>query len=166
MPSNVQPETFTTWMREVERRLRLCESGNRLVVEQYVAITPPNTFQETNDATGEIMWQFRIGQVIGDAISVTLYVEDAPGEVAGIRLLVGTSACDELVLSAGYTGAIRFDWIVPGLDALIGSRGVQILVEARRVSGGGKVKVYAPFTILHGPSYEFGATTGGNGRTI
>ena len=164
MPSNLQPETFTTWMREVERRLRLCESGNRLVVQQYGAIVEPNTFVETNDPTGERLWEFRIGQIIGDAVSVELYIEDVAGEVGGVRLTTATQACDELVLTAGYEGRVRFDWIVPGLT--VGDRGPIIYVEARRISGPGKVKVFVPQVVLHGQSFEFDATTDGNGREL
>ena len=38
MPENLQPETLTTWMRDVERRLRAVESAPKLLTTQYGAL--------------------------------------------------------------------------------------------------------------------------------
>lgn len=164
MPDNLQPETMSTWMRDVERRLRAMETRNRLTVQQFGAIVPPNTYAETNDPAGERLWEFRIGQVIADAVSVEFYVDEAAGETGGVRLATTTHATDELVLPVGYEGLVRFDWIVPNMT--VGERSKLIYIEGRRIAGGGQLRIFVPQVVLHGQAYEFDATSTGNGRTI
>jgi hypothetical protein len=169
MPENVQPETMATWMRDVERRLRLAESGNRAVIQQYGALVPPNTLQILNDAAWTPMWEFRMGRVIADAVSVQVVITTTAGTTAQVRLADAANGwtTDSVTVGPADSKLCAFDWIVPNLlEVYLNQPGPLIYVEARRTGGAGVTSVFLPQVALQGSSYDLDATANGNPRTL
>lgn len=168
MPENLQPETMSTWMRDVERRLRAMETRNRLQNVQYGAVVEPNTLVTVTDAAFTGAWEFRMGQVITDAVSVRVIVSTQVGTTAEVRLreVQNGWTTDAVTVPAASSEQCAFDWTIPNLDLYLGGPAPLIYVEARRTAGAGNVFVYLPQVVLQAPSYDIGATSNGNPRTI
>jgi hypothetical protein len=167
MPENVQPETMATWMRDVERRLRLAESGNRGVIQQYGAIVEPNTYVTVGGAISQ-PWEFRIGRVIADAVSVRVVVSTGAGTTTEVRLRNPDTGdvTDPATVGPAESKVCAFDWAVPDMLIALGQTGPLIYVEVQRVSGANNTLVYVPQVALQGSSYDLEATADGNPRTL
>lgn len=168
MPDNLQPETMSTWMRDVERRLRAMETRNRLQTVQYGAVVEPNTLVTVTDAAYVGAWEFRMGQVIADAVSVRVVVTTQVGTTAQVRLREVQNGwfTDPVTVPAATSEQCAFDWSIPNLDLYLGTPGPLVYVEARRTAGAGNVFVYLPQVVLQAASYDIGATSTGNPRLL
>jgi|688.fasta_scaffold1137836_2 hypothetical protein len=168
MPENLQPETMSTWMRDVERRLRGVELNPKFPIQQYGAVVPPNTLATFNNAAWTPVWEFRLGYVFADAVSVRVVVTTTPGTTTEIRLRDNTYSNTTSVVSIppNTSEQCAFDWIVPNLFIFMRTTGPIIYVEARRTGGTDDTYVYIPQVALQAQSTVIGATSDGNARTV
>lgn len=167
MPENLQPESMSTWMRDVDKRLAAVERPSRLSTVQYTNVTEPNQQVAVTSATFVVAWEFNLSQVVADAVSVAAIVDTSLGATAELRVRASTFGIpntDPVTLNTGLQEAIRFDWIVP--EAFPGQTGVFIQLQARRTAGAGNVIVFKPYIAMQVPSYEVDATDDGNGRIL
>lgn len=166
MPENLQPESMSTWMRDVERRLAAVERPSRLSTVQYTGVTQDNVYV-TPDATWSVMWEFNLSLVVADAVSVASVVQTQSDVVLELRLQAntsGTPTTDVLTFPVATQDVVRFDWLVPNLTP--GLSGIYIQLQARQIAGGGIGGVYTPIVAMQVPSYEVDAEADGNPRII
>jgi len=168
MAENLQPESMSTWMRGIEKRLVAVERPSRLSTVQYTSIVAPNTFTQATNTAYTVMWEFNLSLVVADAVSVAAVVNTNPGATLNLRLKANTSGTPTtavLAFPANTQDVVRFDWLVPNLD--IGLTGVYIQLEAQHTNGGvGNAGVYVPIIAMQVPSYEVDAAADGNPRIV
>ena len=168
MAENLQPESMSTWMRDVERRLAAVERPTRLSTVQYTTSVEPNTAVTTTSATFETVWEFALSQVVADAVSMQSIVVTAAGTSGEFRLRANPAGTalftDVATVGAADEKRVRFDWLVP--DLVIGSRGILIQLQARRTAGAGSVFVYNPTIAMQAPSFEINADSDGNPQVL
>ena len=169
MPENLQPESMSTWMRDVERRLAQVERPSRLSTVQYTTPVEPNTSVAVTSATFVTVWEFALSRVVADAIQMQSVVVTDAGTSGEFRLKVNPVGAtfnytDLASMGAGIQRRVRFSWLVP--DLVLGSSGILIQFQARRTAGAGNVVVFNPTMALQAPSYEIDAEVGGNPEVL
>jgi len=168
MSENLQPESMQSWMRSVEKRLAAVERPARLSTVQYGSILQPNTSVNVTSGTYTSVWEFNLGLVVADAVSVRAILSNEPGTTSQARLFApntaGTPTTSDASVPAGASRVVVFDWLVPGVT--LGNFGVLMQLQVRRSGGSGNVVVFNPFVALQAPSYSINATADGNPRVL
>ena len=169
----IQPEDMSTWMRDVERRLRGVESGAKLLTVQYSRLRQTQTYVAVTSAGFTSCWEIPISRIVNDALQVGItvtadantngecqvYAFSSPGGV------LNGLATASITITGGATGAQKYmewDWQVPGMDALLGGGGGTIFqIRAKRTSGTGNINVYDPDLAMQCSAFSIGATSTG-----
>lgn len=163
MPENLQPESMSSWMRDVERRLAAVERPSRLSIVDYTTVSQPNVSVNVTSGTYAVVWEFSISSVVADSVSLAAVVITDPSTTANLRLVANTAGIpvtDVATVAANSQKIVRFDWLVPSMN--IGSSGVLIQLEARRASGVGNVAVFQPLVAMQIPAFIWNAEADGN----
>jgi hypothetical protein len=165
MPDNLQPETLTTWMRDVERRLRAVESAPKLLTTQYGSVRKQSdAFVAVTSGTFAVTWEVGISQIVNDSLYVELTVVTAAGTTGEVRLkaasIAGPPVTAVASIPAGVQRFVKFAWLVPDLP--IGDNGLLFQVEARRTAGAGAVNVFYPDSFMAVSGFQFDADATGN----
>lgn len=160
MPENLQPETMSTWMRDVERRLRAMESRSVPVGMPLVpydlseAVTVTNTTAVTAQRVvvpyagrGAL----RVGMVVAatGSANITLQSLDVPSYPT-------TSTWS---FSGTATGLLTFNWDIS--DWVVIGAPLTIRVQALVTNGGDSMVVYPPLGFEADPAL-IGATSDGD----
>lgn len=165
MPDNLQPETLTTWMRDVERRLRAVESAPKLLTAQYGSVRKQSdAFVAVTSGSFVIPWEVGVSQIVNDSFLVEMTVVTAAGTTGEVRLFApsvsGTPVTAVASVPAGVQRFLKFAWLVP--DMVLGQNGLLFQVQARRTAGAGAVNVYYPDAFMAVSGFQFDADTTGN----
>jgi len=169
MPDNLQPETLTTWMRDVERRLRAVESAPKLLTAQYGGIRKQSDAAvAVTSSTFVVTWEVGISQIVNDSLYVELTVVTGSGTTGEVRLkaasISGPPVTSVASIPAGVQRFVKFAWLVPDLP--IGDNGLLFQVEARRTGGSGNVSVFYPDSFMAVSGFQFDADNNGNVTVI
>jgi hypothetical protein len=165
MAENLQPETLTTWMRDVERRLRAVESAPKLLTAQYGSVRKQSdAFVAVTSATFVITWEVGVSQIVNDSFLVQTTVVADAGTTGEVRLYApsvsGTPVTAVASIPAGVQRFVRFAWLVP--DMIVGTNTALFQVQARRTAGAGAVNVFYPDAFMAVSGFEFDADNNGN----
>jgi len=162
MPSSLHPENLSTWMADVERRLRAVEAGRGQRIVQHGNVVPPNLFIPVTElgVVGIAAWECFVNQVEADSLYVRLVVTVA-GETTGRIYLRATyedaivGQTSEAVVAApagpGKQFVVRFRWAPPPEAWVTGARLVRIEIMAFRQAGP-VVNVYYPTIFMQMPT--------------
>lgn len=171
MAENLQPESMSTWMKGVERRLAALErpkaSGSAAL--QIPMIDDPFNIKTISSSSFATAWQITIPVPVGDAISVQFdcnVLGTTPA--AAVKLVTFNDETDELALNSGPQ-TVQFDWSPPDLEDYLqvgGDSPFYVYVTAKYTAGGSGVQVIRPARVIHGSSVDFDAAADGNGRII
>ena len=159
MPENLQPETMSTWMRDVERRLRAVESrsvpvGTPLQIffdsETVTSTSPTLAFVLGIPYTGRFGVHVTMGLTIAGSAEITLTAQPTqPTETDSSTFsFTGTA-----------TGSLSFNWDLTGVAAI--GDFLNIAVYASVTTGGDSVVVFPPWGYEADPAF-INATTDGN----
>jgi len=164
VPENLQPESMTTWMRDVERRLRAVESAPKLLTQQYGSVRKQSDAAvNVTSSTFIPVWEIGLSEVVNDALFAQIVAVTSVGTVGEIRLknFIGiTPVTDAATIPSGLQRTAQFAWLPPLLN--IGDTGRLIQVEARRVSGAGSMDVYYPDSFMQLSGFSVDANATGN----
>lgn len=164
MADNLQPETLTTWMRDMERRLRAVESAPKLLTAQYGAIRKQSEAAVfVTSSTFVQTWEVGVSQIVNDSFLVKFTVVTPAGTTGEVRLRAasgpgGTTAV--ATIPAGVQRFVKFAWLVPGL--VLGPTGQLYQIEARRTGGSGAMNVFYPDAFMAVSGFQFDADNAGN----
>jgi hypothetical protein len=159
MPENLQPETMSTWMRDVERRLRAVESRSVPVgmpldrffdTQTITSSTPTLAFSLGISYTGRSGVHVTMGLIIAGSAEITLTAQ--PGQ---------PTETDSSTFSFTGTanGFLSFNWDLTGVAAI--GDFLNIAVYASVATGGDSVSVRPPWGYEADPAF-INATTDGN----
>ena len=175
MPENVQPETMATWMRDVERRLRMTESRKFMPIVQAPQSGASSFVTRVSGVSAlyATVYEFFPGPTLGDAISVRLAVETI-GAAVDIRLAsrkmppfpTAGFITDEISVSVGTEAVIGFDWIPSSTITPGEGYFPAIAVQYRITSGVGDVDIYHPHAAYQAMADDVDAATDGNPRFV
>lgn len=161
----IQPESMTTWMRDMERRMRAVESAPKLLTVQYTRVRGTETFLSTTSSTFVTVWEVALGRVVNDAVQISVTATASAGTSGEMRLR--TYAWGEQ-LSATQTvldtpGGVNrtWNWLIPGMADQQGTTKVILQIQARRTAGAGNVNLYDPDLALQCSGFSIGATSTG-----
>ncbi len=165
MPENLQPESLTTWMRDVERRLRAVESAPKLLTTQYGALRKQSdAFVAVTSGTFVVTWEVGVSQIVNDSFLVQATVVTDAGTTGEVRLSAPSITGDPVTsvgsFPAGVQRFVRFAWLVP--DMIVGTGNALFQVEARRTGGAGAVNVFYPDSFMQISGFQFDADANGN----
>lgn len=162
----IQPEDMSTWMREMERRVRSIESSPKLLTVQYSKVRPVETWLACTSGTFVTVWEFALGRIVNDAIQVAVTALPADGTTAGeMRIRVqnayGNPTTSVQTIPAGTQVTRYWNWLVPGMGDDLGGAGVIIQIQARRTAGTANLQIYDPDVALQCSGFSIDATTTG-----
>lgn len=174
MPENLQPESMTSWMRDIEKRLAAVERPSRLSTVQTWTIAVDATGY--SGSTFLTYGQLTIGKWIADSVTIQALVATSNGTDVGevycdsqlntpSGLVVLPSETNKVQFSNALNGKlIQWDWKHPDLS--IGDTGIRIRIRLRRVSGTNDVRLINLTQLINQPSFVENATDDGNGRVL
>ncbi|HEY9474469.1 MAG TPA: hypothetical protein VIS06_11540, partial [Mycobacteriales bacterium] len=86
---------------------------------------------------------------VSDTLLVGIFCHTDPGTTGEIRLNTTIDATDPVVLPAGMSGNVQFEWLHPSTTGIFDPRtgrqqSLYVQLEARRTAGTGNVTVFAP----------------------
>ena len=165
MPEVQQPQDMTTWMREMERRVRNIETAPKLLTVQYTHVRAVETFLSCTSGTFVTTWELPLGRVVNDAIQVAITTVCPAGTDGELQLRVanawGNPTTAVRGLTAGGQDTTYFNWLVPGMADDQNGAGVIIQVQARRTAGTGSISIYDPDVALQCSGFSINATETG-----
>jgi hypothetical protein len=141
MPENLQPETMSTWMRDVERRLRAVESRSVPVGMPltYRPFLPPA--EVTGVGTAQTLYIPYAGR---NAIRVVMFLDiTGSGRIALQNTdYPGAPATQTFEFVGTATGTLTFDWDISDWATM--GEIIEIRVQANVVNPGDEMLVYQP----------------------
>lgn len=160
MPENLQPETMSTWMRDVERRLRAMESRSVPVGMPLVPYDVSEAFTVTNTTGGQAQrvvvpyagrGALRVGMAVNvtGSANITLQSLDVPSLPATSTWTFTGTAVGRLTFNWDIS-----DWVVIGQD-------LTIIVNAYVTNALDSVVIYPPLGFEADPAL-IGATSDGD----
>jgi hypothetical protein len=165
MAENLQPEDLSTWMKDVERRLRAVESGPTLLPTQHTAMfRESDALLAVTSGTFVGTFQCSISEVVKDSVFVQFAVLTPAGTTGEVRLqgasLAGTPVTDVAVIGSDSFVNVKFAWLVPAFT--VGLTAVRFVVQARRTGGAGNVTVFVPNSFMQVSGFSVDANANGN----
>jgi hypothetical protein len=161
MPENLQPETMSTWMRDVERRLRAVESRSVPVgmpairsfgfeTKIITSSTPTLAFVLGIPYTGRFGVHVAMALNIAGSAEITLTAQPEQPMETDSSTFSFTGTAD---------GTLSFNWDLTGVTAI--GDFLNIAVYASVATGGHSVVVFPPSGYEADPAF-INATTDGN----
>jgi len=153
---------MSTWMRDMERRVRNVETAPKLLTIQYGRVRPVDTWLACTSATFVTVWEFPLGRIVNDALQVYVTVLPADATTAGevrLRVLGQTSAVQ--TIPAGIQTQAQWNWLVPTMADYQGTAGSIVQIQACRTAGVANLQVYDPDVALQCSGFSINATVTG-----
>ena len=161
MPENLQPETMSTWMRDVERRLRAVESRS---VPVGMPLLPyfPSTANATVTQTSAVQaHEMRFPYIARTAVHVELLLNITGSGVITLQNLTapGLPATSTFTFTGTANGKLTFNWDISEWVTI--GENLRIVVQALVVNPGDEMVVGTPIGYEADPAF-INATTDGN----